>query len=243
MKDEFSRLTEKQRLYAELAVVGSYADAYRSVYSAEGWSTFHIGNACSKLNNHPLIMRYMQKLRDETAAKHSINRDFLVRWHWLRLVYDPAELTRIVRGSCRFCRGEGHLYQWRAQEYLDRVAEAERTKQPLPDLAGGFGFNHLAPPVDTCPNCHGAGQTHTWFADTLELSEAGRAAFEGVKETRNGIEVLMADKAKAADALAKLLGLDVQQVKVFAEFPSAEVMASMTAEDIAQSYKTLVSGG
>ena len=242
-KDPFARLTTRQRQYAELVTSGgSQADAYRAAYSAEGWSTLRIASECGKLNNHPLISRYIQHLRNEAASKFSINRDYMVRWHWLRMTYDPSELTRLVKGACRFCHGDGNGYQWREREYLRALAEAERLNQPLPDIAGGFGYRHTAPPSPSCPECDGVGRTHTWFADTSELSEAAQAAFEGVKETRNGIEVMMADKGKAAEALAKMLGLDAAEVKVLAAFPTAEEIAAMGLDEVTQAYKRLING-
>ena len=99
-KDPFARLTTRQRQYAELVTSGgSQADAYRAAYSAEGWSTLAIATECAHLNNHPLVSRYILKLRNEAAEKFSINRDYMVRWHWLRMTYDPSELTRLVKGE------------------------------------------------------------------------------------------------------------------------------------------------
>ena len=46
-----------------------------------------------------------------------------------------------------------------------------------------------------------------FFADTRNLSPAARLVYAGVKEGRDGIEVLTMSKEKAADNLARALGL------------------------------------
>jgi phage terminase small subunit len=91
---------------------------------------------------------------------------------------DPRELIGLKVGCCRFCYGEGHLYQWREREYLEAIAKAEFNalnypdrKEPLPDIAGGFGYNATHPPHPDCPQCHGEGQERFVPRDTDNLSD------------------------------------------------------------------------
>ena len=70
-----------------------------------------------------------------------------------------------------------------------------------------------------------------------------RAAFEGVKETRTGIEIKMADKDKAAENFAKLSGFDVVQVRMLADkLPEEEELAALSRDPMAAAaaYKRML---
>lgn len=234
-------LTDKQEAYCRLAAVTSYADAYRQVYDPKPGYNFH--SDIWKLNRNPKIAKRIRKYQDEAFGKLDVSRDWLLKWWFYRMVYDPAEITRWAVGSCRHCHGDRHEYQWREHEYLKACAEAELLNEPLPDIGGGFGFDSTRPPADDCPGCHGRGVGRTDIADTSELSPMARAAFDGIKETRQGIEIRMADKDKAAENFAKLSGFDVQQVRIMADqLPDEDVLAKMRSDPAAASalYKRML---
>lgn len=234
-------MTEKQEAYCRLAAVTSYAEAYRMVYDPARDYNYH--NDIWKLNKNPKIARRIREYQDEAFGKLNVTRDWLLQWWFYRMIYDPAEITAWAISCCRHCYGDDGLYQWRAHEYLRACAEAEEAKAPLPDIQGGLDFDASKPPVDDCPNCHGRGVGRTNIADTSQLSPMARAAFEGIKETRNGIEIKMADKDKAAENFAKLSGFDVQQVRVMADsLPDEETMARLRADPLAAAaaYKRML---
>lgn len=235
-------LTEKEEAYCQLAAVTSYAEAYRTVYQPNG--NYNISPSILKLNRKPRIALRISQIQGEASKALDVSREWLLRWWFYRMIYDPAEITAWAIGCCRYCHGDGHLYQWREHEYLAALDEAERTPgAPLPDVGGGFGFNATRPPVDDCPNCHGRGIGRTDIADTTGLSPMARAAFEGVKETRNGIEIKMADKDKAAENFAKLSGYDVVQVRMMADkLPEEERLAELARDPVAAAaaYKRML---
>jgi hypothetical protein len=62
-------------------------------------------------------------------------------------------------------------------------------------------------PAEDCPECDGIGHVVTHIRDTRDLSEATLALFDGVKETRHGIEIKFQDRSKALESIAKHLGM------------------------------------
>lgn len=240
-QNEPELLTLKQEAFCRLAAVTSYAEAFRQAYNPP--DTYNWRNDVWKLTKNPKIIRAIRRYQDEAFGKLDITRDWLLKWWLYRMIYDPAEITNWAVGACRFCYGDGHQYQWRAHEYWSALSKAEQSGDPLPDIGGGFGFDSTLRPVEDCPGCHGRGIGRTDISDTSALSPMARAAFEGIKETKNGIEIKMADKDKAAENFAKLSGFDVQQVRIMADnLPDADVLAAMRNDPLAASaaYKRML---
>lgn len=237
-------LTDQMELYCQLVMTGSYADAYRQAYNPS--PGYDIGADIWRLNRHPAVAHRILALQNHASKKLSVSREWLLEWWFSRMIYNPAEITAWAIGACRYCHGEDHNYHWREGEYFEAITKAEITKSALPDYGGGFGFNARKPPHPDCPNCDGKGIGRSDFSDTRELSAAARAGFEGVKETRNGIEIKMADKAHAAEQFAKLSGWDIVQVRHLTEdVPSDESLAKIANDPIALAnlYKRLMGGG
>lgn len=237
-------MTAQMVAYCHGVIIGSYHDAYRAAYNPVG--DYCLSGDIWALNRHPLVSRYVLQLQCHSAKKLSVSREWLLEWWFARMVYNPAEITAWAIKCCRYCHGDGHDYQWREGEYFEAITKAEITKSPMPDCSGGFGFNGEKPPRSDCPRCDGKGVGRSDFTDTRQLSAAARAGFEGIKETRNGIEIKMADKDKAAEQFAKLSGWDVAQVRILtADVPEDAELAAMAGDPIALAnlYKRLMTGG
>lgn len=133
---------------------------------------------------------------------------------WLEIATaDPDELIGLRVGCCRYCHGEGFGYQWKEREFLAALDEAERMRRrdpkadhPLPDIGGGFGFRMARPPRADCPECEGEGAERVVARDTSKLSKGARALFGGVKKSRHGLEVIIADRQKALENVTRMLG-------------------------------------
>ena len=237
-------LTGKQERYCQLAAFNSYADAYRDAYDCDQGAI--IGPAISTLNRDARITLRISQIQAEAAKPLGVDREWLLRWHFHRMTYNPAEITAWAVGACHFCYGDGHQYQWRAPEFMRELALAEASKEPLPDIAGGFGYDIRRPPHADCPNCNGQGNGRPDLKDTSSLSPSARAAFDGLKVTKDGVEIKMADKADAAKQFAKLSGLDVIQVRSFTDaIPSGEELERLRRDPnaAAAAYKAIVAGG
>jgi len=225
-------LTEKQELYCQLAATNSYAFAYREAYNTKPGAI--IGPDIVRLNRDPRISLRIQHFQAEAAKPLGVDREWLLRWWFYRMTYDPAEICNWAVGCCRHCHGAGHEYHWRPSEYLRALNEAEQLNAPLPDMGGGVDFDSRRPPVASCPECDGRGVGRENLADTSELSDKARAAFDGIKRTKDGVEIMMADKTKAAEQFGKLSGFDIVQVRFLAgDIPDAERLAELARDPIA----------
>lgn len=115
---------------------------------------------------------------------------------------DGRELIQYVRGACRYCHGDSHLYQRRPSE------DAEALRLGNYDPMGGVGYDSRREPHPDCPECDGEGEMRTVAMDTRYLSPEGVAMYDGVKPTRNGIEVKMRSRDAARAAAAQYLGMN-----------------------------------
>lgn len=119
---------------------------------------------------------------------------------------DRRELFDVRFGACRYCHGDGHQFHWKEREYLEAVQRAEADGTPLPDIGGGFGYMRTAEPNPECPDCEGEGREIVRLKDTRHLSPAAAMIYDGVKETKQGVEIKTKDSMKAWDNIGKILG-------------------------------------
>ena len=127
---------------------------------------------------------------------------------WRLATFDANQLSQYRRGSCRYCWGFGHQYQWRdAVEYDEKCAEAlaRNKKEPLDD--GGYGYDHTSAPNPECPRCNGDGIGQPFFADTRKLAPDAALAYSGVKLGKNGVEITAISRERMYEAVMKRLGL------------------------------------
>lgn len=144
----------------------------------------------------------------EREKRTEITQDLVLQRWWEIANADAAELTAVHYRCCRHCYGERHAYQWIDEaEYERAVANAEANEAPIPSDEGGYGFIPTLSPNAKCPKCFGEGHVHVHLADTRKLSPAGRLLFDGVKETKFGVEVKVQDRAKALENVARHLGM------------------------------------
>lgn len=151
---------------------------------------------------------------------------------------DPDELIGLRVGCCRYCHGEAFGYQWKQREYLAALDEYDRAvrRDPkgeyiVPDIGGGLGFRKGRPPRPDCPECEGEGVERVVPRDTSKLSAAGRALYGGVKQTRNGVEVIIADRTKALENVTRMLGGFNDRVRLDASLQTMLTVARLETTD------------
>lgn len=190
-----------------------------------------------RLIARPDIAARIKELREDEAKSFELGRDdIMARWTTVATA-DPRKLIQHRIGSCRYCWGEGHAYQWKSErehriawlEWLEgaktralatddgplklRLNEdpegyaAEANDPRIPSLAGGTGYVLNRDPCASCPDCGGMGVPYVQAADTSKLTPAEAAIFAGVKVTNNGIELQFRDQAKPLENVARERGM------------------------------------
>lgn len=133
---------------------------------------------------------------------------------------DVNDLVEFRRRCCRYCYGVDHGYQRTMQEmsraraeYLSEKRKAIAREPKLADAyedfdeKGGIGYDARKLPHPDCTNCWGDGVGDALFKATADLSPAARALYAGVKQTRDGFQMLTIDKNAAMDKLFRHFGL------------------------------------
>lgn len=163
----------------------------------------------------PEIAAEIARQTAERMKRLDLDADDLLRRAATIVTTDPRELTGHHIGACRYCYGLDHDYQWKTKrEWQAACEQAEARKKERPGCEGGFGYNITKRPHHDCPECNGLGVPYVRFADTRDLSPAAQVLFEGVKQTKEGLEIIQASKAEAFKVLAKAKGLMVDKHEV-----------------------------
>lgn len=130
---------------------------------------------------------------------------------------DASAICEYRRTCCRYCYGSGNRYQrTRAEMERDRVAHnklvkaAEKKGEESPgefDEQGGLGWDPRRDPSDKCQECFGSGVESVHMKDTRTLIGGERRLFDGVKQSKDGIEVKVRDRTKVAELIGRHLGM------------------------------------
>ena len=249
-------LTEKQAAFvAKYVETHNASEAYRQCYDAVRCSPNTVARHAYELMRVPHVSEAIDAGLEQQRQAAIAGLQYTVKDALVRLIEtasaDPNELIGLRVGCCRFCHGDGHRYQWREREYLAELDQAEKRQArlkagddaiPLPDPAGGFGYDHTLPPHDECPECRGEGVERIVARDTTKLSRGARMLYRGVKQTRNGIEVVLADQDKALQDAIRILGGFNDQVSVSLRGVIAAAPAT-SVEEAVSVYDDLIKAG
>jgi hypothetical protein len=202
--DEFG-LTEKEALFAWGCVkTNSRIGGYRFAgYSDTNKNTAYV--EASRLYRKPKIARAIRELKNRMRKRYTADLDEIVDQLVAITKADPNALTQYRRLNCRYCWGENHLYQWRDIQEFDRAAEKNMKDGKAEPEYGGLGFIENADPNPDCPRCYGEGSGDIFISDTRDLDGPDRQFLLGVKQTKNGIEVITEDKKAARQMLIQLI--------------------------------------
>lgn len=131
----------------------------------------------------------------------------------LMLTADVNEIVEHRRENCRHCHGKDFLYQWIDQAEHEKVCdEIDRSLEDgqlpnYPSSDGGFGFDVHAMPNPECPQCGGLGYPRVVIHDTRFLSPGARMIYQGVKQTKEGIEAKLIDQLAVARTMMQHMGM------------------------------------
>lgn len=204
-------LTDRQKAFIREYLVDLNATqaAIRAGYSPK--TAEQQGHA---LLRNPKVAEEIARQTKDRHERLGIDADALLKRAETILTADHRQLSEHHIGACRYCYGIDHEYQWKTQREWNAAKEkAEERKKTAPGCEGGFGYNITMQPNPRCPECNGLGVPYVRFADTRTLNAQAATLYEGVKQTKDGIEFKTADKQKAFDLLAKHKGLMVEEHK------------------------------
>lgn len=207
--------------------------AIRAGYSIDGAHA-----QASRMLKDVKVQAAIRELRDETLRNLEAKVEELVA-HWLDVLRaDPNQITSFRRQCCPYCHGQlkedGYQrYRQYTPARFHEAKDAHETKRARKsadegrdigdfDSVEGDWYSRHRPPNPQCPECEGEGIGEHFVADTRNLPPGVAALFKGVKQTKDGIEVLMSSKEKAADQLGRFLGA----------FKEREVNVNVTAMNL-----------
>jgi phage terminase small subunit len=239
-------LTAKQLAFARAYVECRNATlAYKMAYRVDvaGNTPEWIYNEASRQLAHPGIAMAIQELHDAAAAQTIITARQLVQDLVDMASVDPEEVTSVRTINCRHCWGADGRYQWRDEAELSQECEAKQTDVDrgvkwvkFPDALGGFGYTPQKGPNPECSKCNGTGLTQGAVTDSATWSIKARKLVKGVKQTANGIEILMNDPLAVRVELLKILGVYGKDIKLNPAEPDAPVAADATEAQAANGY-------
>lgn len=172
-----------------------------------GYSEKTANEQAARLLANVSVADAINKQLKALAIRTLINADEIVANMWQVATLDMREISELRRGCCRHCWGENFGYQWTEEEYEKACERAEARDKPAPSLRGGLGYVRTLSPNDDCPACGGEGVAREFFHDSRKLSPVAAMAFNGVKRTKDGIEIMTLDRAAMYDRVMKHIGM------------------------------------
>ncbi|WP_144815132.1 terminase small subunit [Enterobacter sp. DE0047] len=198
-----SELTAQQKRFVAEYLIDQNATA---AASRAGYSDASYGR---QLLTIPHVAQAIAQQQKASLMRTLTSADEVLAQMWQLATFDANELSQYRRGSCRYCWGFGHNYQWRdVVEFEEETAKVEsREGTKLPKDTGGYGYDHNREPNPGCPRCNGDGIGQPFFADTRKLPPVSRLAYSGIKLGKNGVEITAISRERMYDAVMKRLGL------------------------------------
>jgi phage terminase small subunit len=185
-----------------------------------GYTEVSAASQACKLLAREDVQALIQQRMARIEKKTELSSERVLTEAWGIVTADVNELVEYRRRCCRHCYGIDYGYQRTVQEMSrDRAAfNAQRSKAIAKDPAcaatyedfdeqGGPGYDARKPPNPDCTNCWGDGVGDAYFKPTGGLTPAARALYAGVKQTKDGYQMLLIDKNPSMDKLFKHLGL------------------------------------
>lgn len=204
----------EERFVEEYLIDLNGTQAYMRAYPTAKATSARV-QACRLLAD-PNIADAIAAAKAARSKATAITSEEALQHVWGIATADTRELVEYRIGCCRHCWGENYRYQRTAGEFErdevelakanERAVESNKTVLAF-DPKGGIGFDKRIAPNRECPECFGEGVGRTVFKDTARLSPGAAALYAGVKETKDGLQVLTHNKGEALEKVFKHLGL------------------------------------
>ncbi|NHK97479.1 terminase small subunit [Rubrivivax benzoatilyticus] len=208
-------LPPREEAFATLLAKGrNQTDAYLEVFPrSRTWKRKTVWTRAHELASSAQIRERVHYLMAAAAKANEVDVALVLKEYLTRLRADPRELTEIRVSACRYCWGAGHRRQFTDGELEDARARHDDLRAACVaagkddpgefDERGGGGYSRALKPNADCPTCGGDGEARVRLRDSETYSEGAIALFGGVKETKEGIEVKLADRDHALMQLAR----------------------------------------
>lgn len=200
----FSRLNDRHQIFVMEYIIDFNSTRACKAAGFTKNTARQVGYALRKRED---ISAAIDELISERQARLGIDADKVLGMYWSMATTDYNEIVSLTRNNCRYCYGDDNEYQWIRAEYENACIKAVANGEPEPVCAGGVGFNINGTPNEKCPNCQGNGVEKVNIADTTTLSGEANLVYQGVKEGKFGIEVMVADRHKSLEMVAKHIGM------------------------------------
>lgn len=228
-----SELTSQQKRFVAEYLIDHNATA---AAARAGYSDPNYGRQLLTIPNVAQAIAQQQKA---SLMRTLATADEVLAQMWQLATFDANELSQYRRGSCRYCHGFGHNYQWRDMvEFEEHRLKAIEKKGKEPVDVGGYGYDHNQEPNPACPRCNGDGIGHPYFADTRKLPPVSRLAYSGIKLGKNGVEITAISRERMYEAVMKRLGLadsefaqQLQQIEIERRQLEVEKLRKQLAAD------------
>lgn len=226
-------MTPKQQRFVEEYLVDLNASqaALRAGYSPR--TAPKIG---SENLHKPEVQAAVAKLAHKRSEKTGLTAERVLETLAATAFGDVRKLIEYRRTCCRHCWGLNNGYQRTVGEmgrHHDNFVEEERRRKRVYDREskredfdgdpweerefseqGGIGWDPRKDPNAACQECFGAGEATVYLHDTRNLDEGARALYAGVKQTKDGIQVLINSQDRARELLGKHLNLFVDRTEL-----------------------------
>lgn len=239
-----SQLTDKQEIF-----VREYMVDWNATQAAirAGYSSDTAGQIAYQLLQNPSVREAIETLASARARRLGIDADELMRLWGAIIAVDANEIAQFRRVCCPYCYGTDHQRQYTPEGLAEAKRRHDRDRArtlktsdgkvdigEFPEYTDDW-YDKRKEPHEDCPECFGEGFGETFFHDTRKLSPGARFLYSGVKEGRDGIEILTLSKEKAMDNLARALGLFKEKdVEVNINMVSGDELHRLYAEKMQQ---------
>lgn len=229
----FADLTDQQEMF-----VREYMTDWNGTQAAirAKYSPHSAGELAWQLLQKPQIQNAIQVLATARSRRLGIDAEEMLRLWSAMVTFDANELSQHRRICCRFCWSEDLERQRTPAEHaaLERAHEADRKAKmegknpedigPFPPYTNPW-YDKRKAINEACTECFGEGLPEVFFPDTRTLSPLARMMYAGVKEGKEGLEILHMSKEKAMDNLSRALGMfrDKDEEREFASASSEEL--------------------
>lgn len=203
-----TELTHKQKCFVDEYLIdlnGTQA-AIRAGYSKKT-----ANEQAARLLVNVNVQKLLSERMKDREARTEVTQDRVLAEWWGMLTADMNDLVEYRRGCCRHCYGDEFKFQRTQAEYLK--ASGSETGIDINE-DGGTGFDPRKSPNQDCPECFGDGYGRLIIKDTRTLPPAVRALYAGVKQTKEGIQVMTHSKDKALEMVARHLGMLKDKVEL-----------------------------